>query len=133
MTGIKVCPNCGSTDVERESSGVAAMMGLDFGYRCNTCDYTSKLFIEVEPDKLEDLQQELEEANPDTYLDPDTPVAETQTGPPTWIGIVFLLLGLGAIPAARLSFEGVFGVLLIPIGLYIIWRNHSTDKKKRKE
>lgn len=123
MVGVRVCPNCGSTDVSRDKVGVAAMMGLDFGYRCGNCGYASKLMPEIEPDELEEFQEEFEKENPEQYLDPENEVPE-RDGPGIMIGLMFVLLGLGSIPVA-LSSGGVgfVGSLLLPAGFYIIYRD----------
>ncbi|MCJ7429325.1 MAG: TFIIB-type zinc ribbon-containing protein [Candidatus Nanohaloarchaeota archaeon QJJ-5] len=123
MVGVKVCPNCGSSDVSRDSVGVAAMMGLDYGYRCGNCGYAAKVMPEVDPDELESFQEEFEEKNPDDFLDADTKTPEAPDGPGMFVGIMFVLLGLGSVPIAFDASIGIAGSLLLPAGLYIIYKD----------
>lgn len=127
MVGVKVCPNCGSTDVSRDSIGVAAMMGLDFGYRCGNCGYSSKLMPEVDPDELEEFQEEFEAENPEDYLDPEASTPDRTDGPGMLVGMFFVVLGLGSVPIAFQSSIGLVGSLLLPAGLYIIYRDRFQE------
>lgn len=123
MPDVKVCPNCGSTDVSREQSGVIAKMGLDFGWTCGSCGYSSKLFPEVPPDEVEAFRDDLEANQPDDHDVEEVARDSSSPGPGTAIGVLFIILGTGSLPIATTSFEGVVGGLLLPIGIYIIWQN----------
>lgn len=120
---VKVCPNCGSTDVSVDRSDVIAVMGLDYGYKCGNCGFSSKLFPEVPVEKMEEYQQELEKQNPETYLNTEYERAgDGFSAGRALMGAVFILLGLGSLPMASQSIQGLLGAFLIPAGIYMLYR-----------
>jgi len=47
---IKVCPNCGSTNVEREITPSSAL-GVRNPFHCNNCNFEGELFPEIPKEK----------------------------------------------------------------------------------
>jgi len=119
MTGIRVCPNCGSERVERDRQDIISSLGLDVQYRCAACGYAGKLFPEVPEENIEEYLEEVE----------DHEAAEVQqyTGfdrSRLVMGAMLLLLGAGSLPLARVSLHGVIGALLIPVGAQMIYKEY---------
>jgi len=48
--GMRVCPRCGSEDVEIKPTVVQAAFGLSPSYKCNKCGFEGDFFSEVEDD-----------------------------------------------------------------------------------
>ena len=57
---VRVCPNCGSTDVKRDESVPAAVQfGAPIGMICRSCGFKSPVFLEVNVDDLEKVREQL--------------------------------------------------------------------------
>lgn len=123
MTGIRVCPNCGSERVERDKQDIISSLGLDVQYRCAECGYAGKLFPEVPEENIDEYLEEVEEREP----------AEIESGvgfnrSRLLMGALLLLLGAGSLPLARVSLHGVIGALLIPVGAQMIYKEYRRFK-----
>jgi transcription elongation factor Elf1 len=119
----RVCPNCGSTDVSVDRSDVVGMLGLDYGYKCGNCGFSSKLFPEVPVEDMGEYQQELQEKNPDAYLQEEyEPTQKEPNRSRALMGGLFILLGAGSVPMVRVSLHGLFGAFLLPVGIYMLYQ-----------
>lgn len=60
---IRVCPKCGSIDVETEKDNAAKVrFGAPLNYVCKSCGFKNTVFPEVEEDKIEAYRKEIKEA-----------------------------------------------------------------------
>jgi hypothetical protein len=80
---VKVCPKCGSKDVEGVGAlGIAdAFSNLNF---CKTCGFQGPLFPEISPEEAEKIKTEPPRFNPD--------LSPSAAGQRSWIMLILLLL-----------------------------------------
>ncbi len=130
MTDIRVCPNCGSEDVAVDRTGMAAKLGLDYGYKCGRCGFSGKLFPMIDADEVEDHREALREEKDfeemDDYVAPDPEVSSGRF----MMGLVMLVLGLGSLPVAMRTLTGAIGALLVPIGLSVMYREVTNARSE---
>lgn len=65
---VKVCPNCGSTDIrigQESTRKITDAFGIDSEFKCGNCGFSSYLFPEVPLSKLEEYEGNLEEISSD--------------------------------------------------------------------
>lgn len=57
---MKICPNCGSVDIEQDTSSIIGSIGVTpTAYICNNCKRSSEFFPEIIPEKVEEYRKEL--------------------------------------------------------------------------
>ncbi len=110
---VRVCPNCGSTDIGHDSLSVISRLSLSGARECHSCGYAG-IFPEADPDDIEgfdgadaDVQSA---AAPDTAFRPRRALS----------GGLLLLLGLA--PVLYLSWgEGLLpGMLALAVGAAVL-------------
>lgn len=113
-----VCPRCGSTDVASVGLGTALGMG---DQKCGECGYTAPQFpvTEATEEELERQQEAMAEADlEDEVAKHEVPFNRLRF----YTGIVMIALGLGSIPMIETTLTGLWGALLVPIGLLTCYR-----------
>ncbi|MBI2672750.1 hypothetical protein HYX19_00670 [Candidatus Woesearchaeota archaeon] len=57
---VKVCPNCGSTNITNDFSNAAKLkFGIELDKRCDSCGYSALSFPEVEESKIKDFKKKI--------------------------------------------------------------------------
>ncbi|MCD4739712.1 hypothetical protein K8R43_00815 [archaeon] len=60
---VLLCPNCGSTEVKRDNSNLAAIrFGAPIWMKCQACGFKSPAFLEVKPEEVEKIREEIKNA-----------------------------------------------------------------------
>lgn len=116
MTGQRVCPNCGSTDIGHDSVNVLSRLSLDESRSCADCGYTG-IFPEIEAEELERFREEV--------VDDAEPVAATAEQPFNrgrfLIGLAMLVLGLTASTYSTWGNGLLAGLLSLAVGAAIVF------------
>ncbi len=130
MSDSRTCPECGSERIEQDMRSVLSYIGGERKYRCRECGYKGIIALEAGEGELEEFQNALEQED----LDPDSeePVKSYSGWKKIGIGFVIFLLGLGSIPRAFESIEGVIGSFLIFIGMGVMYRGWIGDNRPSK-
>lgn len=56
---VKICPKCGSTDVQVDFSNASFAIGSPVSHNCNSCGTVGMVFPEVEESKVEEFRKKL--------------------------------------------------------------------------
>ena len=63
-TKARICPKCGSLDVETDyTRGLHFIGGILAHYICKDCKFSSVLFPEVDEDQIENFRKKIKNAN----------------------------------------------------------------------
>ena len=111
-----VCPNCGSTDIGRDSSSVLSMVGLDHSRECRDCGYTG-IFPEVDRDKVRDQQHEIRKRG--KIADAGKNAAPSRSR--LYIGLLFLLVGIPSSLYATWRTGRLAGLLALAVGAAVLF------------
>lgn len=116
----RVCPNCGSTDIDIDRTDIISRMALNQSYVCTECGY-SGIFPEVDADQVDEHRETVRHQQDITIANSsDHGKHGIRTGRLV-IGILFLLVG---IPAALYGTWGsglLAGLLSIVIGGAVVF------------
>lgn len=110
-----VCPNCGSTDIGHDRSDVVSVLLGESG-QCQDCGYTG-IFPEVAVDDLSDYRDALADADIDAS---DTVETAGSGRGRLVIGVLLLIVGLGATGSATWGNGLLAGLLALAIGAAIL-------------
>ncbi|MCJ7450254.1 MAG: hypothetical protein MUP58_00765 [Candidatus Nanohaloarchaeota archaeon QJJ-9] len=111
----KVCPNCGSENIQNNSSLISAV-GLDYRYECQECGYEGKLFPEVEKERLGEYQESLEPEDSAVKIREKKPKKSR-----ILLGAGITVLSLGSLAYALKDPQGIWGALLIIPGIKLVY------------
>lgn len=91
---VKICPKCGSIDVDTDYSNPAVWAyGTTMKYKCSSCSYSNTLFPEVYKENIANYQKNLRKAlDEGTLQTKKWDLIDASTGIP--ILIFYLLIGL---------------------------------------
>lgn len=112
-TRTTVCPHCGSTDIGHDRSDVVSLL-VGGSSRCRDCGY-SGIFPEISPDDLTDYRESLPEVERD-----DAPVERPRHRGRLVIGVLLLLVGLGASSTTTWGNGLLAGLLALAIGAAVL-------------
>lgn len=115
MQNVRVCPRCGSTDVGHDTTSVISRLSLSDSLECRECGYTG-IFPEVDPESLEDFRDNLEEVEEE-----DVERSGRNRRGRIVIGVLLLLLGLGASSYATWGNGLLAGLLAIAVGASVLF------------
>ena len=59
MTFKKICPKCGSVDVQIDNSMHGSAYGLPSVFECKDCGFTSSFFPEVDEKEIEEFRKKI--------------------------------------------------------------------------
>jgi len=113
-----VCPRCGSTDISGVGLGTALGMGEQ---KCAACGYRAPQFpvTEATEEELREQQEAMADADIEEELDElEVPFNRLRF----YTGVIMIALGIGSVPMIRTTLTGLWGALLIPIGLLTCYR-----------
>lgn len=123
MSGVKVCPNCGSTDLGHDSLSVISRLSLSGAKECRECGY-SGIFPQVPPEKVEAFRER----------DREDEVVETAAEPQGLnygrlaLGALLFLLGVGASSFASWGNGLLAGLLALAVGAAVVVEELTKDR-----
>lgn len=119
---MRICPACGSEDIEADRTNILAMLGMDRGYSCPECGYSGRLFLDIDGEKLEEAKEFLQERDAEDFkkkmMDHELGFNRGKLA----FGVAFLVLGFPLITLMPfgLNLNFFIGVLSVIIGLVLV-------------
>jgi hypothetical protein len=129
MVSIKICPKCGSKDVEVDTSNIVGNIGaIPQGYVCNHCSFTSPFFPEIESENVEEFQEEFKKGQEDEPKHEDKTYSSVDIRYGNFLvfwwkitGVIMIILGI----FLGLQFYPLFFLVLLGIiQLLIVYHKH---------
>jgi len=117
---MKICPSCGSEEIQTDRSNMLAMLGFDRGYKCPDCGYQGRLFLEIEEDMKDEAKEFLEERDDEDFRNKLMQQENDLNRGKLAFGVGFLILGLPLLTLMSLELNFFIGVLSAVIGLALI-------------
>ena len=63
MKTIRICPKCGSIDLEKDDKkGLTYLGGISPNYKCNSCKFSSPLFPEIDIENIKKFRKNLKDS-----------------------------------------------------------------------
>ncbi|MDY6774356.1 MAG: hypothetical protein SVS85_04100 [Candidatus Nanohaloarchaea archaeon] len=109
---VRVCPNCGSTDIGHDSLSVISRLSLSGSMECRECGYTG-IFPEVAPEDAEEFEGREEEVQD---LKGRAKTEQEFRYSRFGIGTLLFLLGIGASSYASWGNGLLAGLLALAVG-----------------
>jgi len=114
-----VCPKCGSTNVDRDTSVIVGNLGaLPDMYVCNDCENTSPFFPEIDKDDLPKFRKEIKAQPKSEKSEQVYETVDLRYG--NFLVLLWKLLGfLGIIIGLIIAFfDLTFGLVIIAASLF---------------
>lgn len=112
----RVCPNCGSTNVGMDNTRLLSRFGLDYSYRCRSCDYAG-IFPEVDKEGVAETIAGVKERGPL----PDAAGEKSTSRGRLALGAFALLIGIPSSLYATWGTGKLVGLLSLAIGAAIFF------------
>lgn len=120
---MKICPRCGSEKIKRNKGNWLGFLGLEPSYTCENCDYTGKIFLEIDRDKLDEAKETIQENAP---LNLESEIKRKFNKTRAIVGIIFLLMGIPLLVYSPLGGNFFIGAVSSFIGVALL---HTELKK----
>lgn len=123
---MKICPRCGSEKIRRDKSDWLGFLGFQQSYTCGECDYSGKLFLEIDRERLQEAKETLKNVGV-----PDLDSATTEHFNPVkfTVGIVLIFLGIPPLIYSAIPGDFLIGIISAFFGIALM-RNELVKRKR---
>lgn len=126
---VKICPNCGSKNIEKDRTKWLNTLGLDNVHVCNECNFEGRFFLTIDEEKVDEAKEVISKEVDSEKLFEHTGKVDLNK----WrlsFGFLFILMSLAPIFYSVDSGNILIGIITLLIGFILVRDELSKLSKK---